>query len=39
MAFFARRILATLVALGLCGSASAEDITSAFSIDIDSIFL
>ena len=31
MAFFARRILATLVALGLCGSASAEDITGAGS--------
>ena len=31
MAFFARRILATLVALGFCGSASAEDITGAGS--------
>src|SRR5580765_7983486 len=31
MAFFARRILATLVALGLCGPASAEDITGAGS--------
>ncbi len=31
MAFFARTILATLVALGLCGSASAEDITGAGS--------
>jgi phosphate transport system substrate-binding protein len=31
MAFFARRILVTLVALGLCGSASAEDITGAGS--------
>ena len=31
MAFFARRILATLVALGLCGSVSAEDITGAGS--------
>ena len=31
MAFFARRILAALVALGFCGSASAEDITGAGS--------
>ncbi|MEA2800993.1 MAG: phosphate transport system substrate-binding protein [Rhodospirillaceae bacterium] len=31
MAFFARRIFTTLVALGLCGSASAEDITGAGS--------
>ena len=31
MAFFARGILATLVALGFCGSALAEDITGAGS--------
>jgi phosphate transport system substrate-binding protein len=31
MAFFARRILATLVALGLCGAASAEEISGAGS--------